>query len=313
MVGDERVEPLGVVARHVGHHVDQALVLDVAAAVLQLLEEVVLLGDRLELDHRHVAARGEGVVLVEHIGDAARHAGREVAPGLAEDDDDAAGHVFAAVVARALDHGDGARVADGEALAGDAAEVALAGDRAVEHGVADDDRLLRHDAGVLRRADDDAAARQALADIVVALADQLERDAGREPGAEALAAGAAKRDRRWCPRAGRAWPWRLATSPDSIAPAVRSVFLIVPSIRTGVRCSSAGIAFSMKPRSRMSWIGWFCFSLFQMATPSGGLRLVEQAREVEALGLPVGDGLGLVEHLHLPDHLARSCDSRARP
>ena len=134
------------------------------------------------------------IVLVEHIGDAARHAGREVAAGLAEDDDDAAGHVFAAMVAGALDDGDGAGVADGEALAGDAAEVALAGDRAVEHGVADDDRLLGHDAGVLRRAHDDAAAGEALADIVVGLADQLERDARREPGAKALAAGAAKRD-----------------------------------------------------------------------------------------------------------------------
>ena len=57
--------------------------------------------------------------------------------------DDAAGHVLAAVVARALDDGDGAGVAHREALAGDAAEIALAGDRAVEHRVADDDRALR--------------------------------------------------------------------------------------------------------------------------------------------------------------------------
>ena len=57
-------------------------------------------------------------------------------------DDDAAGHVFAAVVARALDDRDGAGVADREALAGDAAEVAFARDRAVEHRVADDDRAL---------------------------------------------------------------------------------------------------------------------------------------------------------------------------
>ena len=111
--------------------------------------------------------RLERAVLVEHIGDAARHAGGEVAAGPAEHDDDAAGHVFAAVVAGAFDDGDGAGVAHGEALAGDAAEIAFARDRAVEHGVADDDRLFRHDAGIGRRADDDAAARQALADIVV--------------------------------------------------------------------------------------------------------------------------------------------------
>ena len=44
-----------------------------------------------------------------------------------------------------------------------------------------------------------------------------------------------------------------------------------------------------------------------LAVPDGDafrrVRLVEQAREVEALGLPVRDRLGLVEHLHLPDHL----------
>ena len=67
---------------------------------------------------------------------------------------------------------------------------ALALDRAVEHGVADDDRLLRHEAGVGGRAHDDAAAREALADIVVGVAFELEGHAVREPGAEALPGGA---------------------------------------------------------------------------------------------------------------------------
>ena len=111
---------------------------------------------------------------VEHIGDAARHAGREVAAGLADHDDDAAGHVLAAMIADALDDRDGAGVAHRETLAGDAAEIALALGRAVEHGVADDDGFFRHDAAVGRRAHHDAAAAQALADIVVAVADEIE-------------------------------------------------------------------------------------------------------------------------------------------
>ena len=127
---------------------------------------------------------------VEHIGDAARHAGREVAAGLADHHDDAAGHVFAAMVADAFDDGDGAGVAHRETLAGDAAEIALALGRAVEHGVADDDRLFRHDAAVGGRAHDDAAAAEALADIVVAGADEIERDAARQERAERLAGGA---------------------------------------------------------------------------------------------------------------------------
>src|SRR5205823_12172032 len=139
------------------------------------------------LHHGHVATRLEGPVLVEHIGDAARHAGGEIAPGLAEHHHDAAGHVFAAVVAGAFDHRDGARVAHREALAGDAAEIALALDGAVEHGVSDDDRFLGLEAAIGRRPNDNAAAREALADIVVGVTLELEGHAAREPGAEALA------------------------------------------------------------------------------------------------------------------------------
>ena len=94
------------------------------------------------------------------------------------------------MVAGALDHGDGAGIAHGEALAGNAAEIALAGDGAVQHRVADDDRLLGHDAGIRGRTDDDAAAGQALADIVVAFAFEVQGHAMGKPGAEALAGGA---------------------------------------------------------------------------------------------------------------------------
>ena len=128
---------------------------------------------------------------VVDVGDAARHAGGEVAAGVAEHDDHAAGHVFAAMVAGAFDHRDRAGVAHREALAGDALEIGLAGDRAVEHGVADDDVLGRLARCFRRLAHDDAAARQALADIVVGVAGQLQRDAARQEGAEALAGGAA--------------------------------------------------------------------------------------------------------------------------
>ena len=125
---------------------------------------------------------------VQHIGYAARHARREIAAGRAEHDDNAAGHVFAAVIADALDHRNGARVAHRKTFASDAAEIDLAGNRAIEHGIADDDRLFRHDlSGLARRVDHDAAARQALADIVIAFAFEFQRHAMGEPGAEALA------------------------------------------------------------------------------------------------------------------------------
>ena len=46
-----------------------------------LLGDLPLFRHWLELDDRHVAARFEGVVLVEYIGDAARHAGGEISAG----------------------------------------------------------------------------------------------------------------------------------------------------------------------------------------------------------------------------------------
>src|SRR5690606_30570700 len=58
----------------------------------------------VQFHHTRVATAGEIAVLVVDIGDAARHAGGEVAAGLAEHDDGAAGHVFAAVVTDTLHH-----------------------------------------------------------------------------------------------------------------------------------------------------------------------------------------------------------------
>ena len=58
-------------------------------------------------------------------------------PAFAEHDHQAVGHVFAAVVADAFDHGGSAGVAHGEALAGHAVEEGFAAGGAVEGDVAD--------------------------------------------------------------------------------------------------------------------------------------------------------------------------------
>ena len=103
MVDDELMQALGVVAGHVAHHVDAAVPRKIAAGVMVLLHHLFFRVHRLELDHRQVAALGEVAGFVEHISDAARHAGGEVAPGLADHHHDAAGHVLATVIARAFD------------------------------------------------------------------------------------------------------------------------------------------------------------------------------------------------------------------
>src|SRR5262249_46066857 len=123
---------------------------------------------------------------VEDVGDAARHARREVATRRPKDDHTAAGHVFAAVIADRLDDGIDAAVTHAEAFARQAANVGIAGGRAIEGDGADDDVLFRYEGRAGGRIDDDLAARQALADVIVGIALKRERHAARHEGAEAL-------------------------------------------------------------------------------------------------------------------------------
>src|SRR5205823_6715557 len=96
--------------------------------------------------------------------------------------------------ADALDHGGDAAVAHAEALARLTAEEHLAAGRAVERDVADDDVLFRRESRVARRIDDDASARETLAEVVVGVALELDGDAVGEPRAEALSGGAGELD-----------------------------------------------------------------------------------------------------------------------
>src|SRR5690606_27299433 len=113
--------------------------------------------------------------------------GGEVAPGGTKDDHHATGHVLAAVVSHAFDHGGGAGGADAEALTDLAADVQLAARGAVGDDVAGDDVLLRGEGRRLVRPDDDAPARQTLGEVVVGVALQAQGDAARYERAERLA------------------------------------------------------------------------------------------------------------------------------
>src|SRR6266566_1043045 len=110
------------------------VLLDQLAKHAQILEL-----ERLQADELGVAALRERAVLVEHVCDPTAHAGGEVPARAPEDDDGAARHVFATVVADALDDRGRTRVPDREPLAGETAEERLARGRSVE------DRVPRHD------------------------------------------------------------------------------------------------------------------------------------------------------------------------
>ena len=108
--------------------------------------QVFVGGDLFQLDHAEVAVGEEAVVRVPDVGDAARHAGREVAARWPEDHDAAACHVFAAVVADAFDDRAGAAVADAEPLGRPAAEKRFAARRAIQRHIADEDVVFGHEA-----------------------------------------------------------------------------------------------------------------------------------------------------------------------
>src|SRR3546814_6048118 len=119
----------------------------------------------LPVDRFAVGAAFEAGVLVEHEGHAAGHAGAEVRADGAEDHRGAAGHIFAAVRAASLDDDLGARVAHRKALARLARREQRARGRAIKDGVADDAVVLAAQRARHGGPHDDAATRQALADL----------------------------------------------------------------------------------------------------------------------------------------------------
>ncbi len=143
------------------------------------LDHVFQLGDvfrfdRVQLDHFAVAMNGEFAADIINIGDAAAHAGGKVAAGIAEDDDPATGHVFAAVVANAFHNSLDAGVADGKPFAGFSADKGFAGGGAIEGDIADDAVFFRNESGILRGIDDQSGAGEAFTKVVVGVAFQLE-------------------------------------------------------------------------------------------------------------------------------------------
>ena len=91
------------------------------------------------------------------------------------------------MVADALHDRAHAGVPDAEALAGHAADVGLAGRGSVQRDVSGDDVLLRHESRVAIREQDNLAAREALAHVVIGVALEGQGDALGHEGTEALA------------------------------------------------------------------------------------------------------------------------------
>src|SRR5207244_2239735 len=107
--------------RPVGQQAGRERAARVPHVPLQQLEHqlhVVFTIERFEIHELGIAAWSERRLRIVDVRDTAAHAGCEIASGLAEHDDTAAGHVLAAMIADAFDDGDGSAVADRETFAG---------------------------------------------------------------------------------------------------------------------------------------------------------------------------------------------------
>ena len=215
------------------------------------------------------------------------------------------------MIAGTLDHRGGARQSHRKALAGHAVEERLAGDRAVQRGIANDDVLGTGAAEVIGAAHDHASARQALARVVVGVAHQVERHAVRQERAKALAGGAVEldvdgvvrqagvaetaRDLRAQHRADRAVDVadrrdeRGALLPLQRRPALLDQLVVKRLVQRMVL--HVAVAARHVGRHR---------------------RTVEDAREVQPARLPVFDALAGVEQVAAADQLVEAADAELR-
>src|SRR5215210_3188502 len=272
--------------------------------------DVIFALDGLETHHVQVAEALEAPRLVEDERHAAAHPGREVAPRLAEHHDDPTRHVLAGVIPDALDHGVGARVPDGETLPREAPEVRLAGGRAVERHVADDDvpgRLVAYEPG---GKDGETAAGEALADVVVGRAFEGEGQAAGEPRPEGLAGDAVEvyTDR----AVGQAV---VAVAPGDLPgehPADRALRVRNGPLEVDLFSVFEGWSAPFDQLVVQRLLEAVILGPGVPYRPScGRLDPVEQRREVHAARLPVFDGVTHLEPVGAPDHLPEAPEAHA--
>src|SRR5450755_3154128 len=136
-----------------------------------------------------VVAVDEVALHVEYVGKAPGESRPEIHAGASQYADHAARHIFAAMIARALNHGESAGIAHGKSFARSAGGVQLSAGRTIQTGIAHDHRFTCDESGTRVRPQDDPAARHALANVVVRLAFQIRVQAACIPDPEALPGG----------------------------------------------------------------------------------------------------------------------------
>ena len=272
------------------------------------LGDVFIGFERLQFHQFHVALPREVAVGIEHIGDAAGHAGREVASGAAEHDGAPARHVLAGVVAHALDHGLCAAVAHAEAFRALAAEERPPAGGPVQRNVADQDVVGRDERARARRIHDQVAAGEPLADVVVAVALELERDAAGEKRAEALAGRARELDVDRVRRQAA-----LAPFLDEFVAQGRAHRAVgVHDRQLDARLRAARERFSGELDQAVVERAVEAVVLRHRAVDADRVvrpdRRRQDRREIETVGLPVVDGLARAQRVGTADHVDEAAE-----
>ena len=152
------------------------------------LHAVMLFRKIADIYHLLVKPQIKIMIFVKNVGYSAAHSGRKILSGFAENHRSAAGHIFAAVIAAALDHRNGTGIPYAKALAGNAVYKGLAAGRTVKGNVADYYVFLRRKAAFFVRLYYKLAARKSLTEVVVAVAGQLNGQSLGDKRAEGLSA-----------------------------------------------------------------------------------------------------------------------------
>ena len=214
------------------------------------------------------------------------------------------------MVAHALAHDSGAGVAHAKALAGQAVDEALAARGTVEGHVANGDVLVELVRGAGCGGNREDAAREALAKVVVGVADHVDGDAGRQEGAKALAAGANAVDGDGV--LGESLRVRTRDlGAEHGAHAAVHVGDVGVEVHRGER-AARGLGVGHKERGVQRARELVCRAHLGQEVTGGGTgnalaKLVghacEDGREVDGVGLPVARDLHLAQALGMADHL----------
>ncbi len=143
----------------------------------------------------HIDQRLRQTCRVIEIGHATRHPGPEIGADIAQNDRHTAGHILTPVGAAALDHHLRARVAHRETLTRPARckERAIRGP--IEHGIADDGVLAGLERRGHARTHHDKPARQAFANVIIAIAEHFQLQAPHRESPQRLPGASCQLDR----------------------------------------------------------------------------------------------------------------------